>query len=437
MAGEYKVNSIDLGEINTPPDTVQPGFRVMSPEEKEAFARIKAGTASEADLQLFSKYSDDELINQFQFGPKSVEAVAAVRQPQTEEPQSVVDTAVNDPQPVNLFDAPQQVAQTPDTSNIKFDTAGLNAWNPVNATENQRHLDNINAGTQTYENKIADRKAKLGNIIQNINNTDTGLGNTLSGALSAWTPLAASVFGGGDPSGFASAQRAQAAQYDKNAAENQKIMQWNKQRATDNTLADKIAAAEAAGAWKQNANARGAEGGASVVAASNETVTPDIMAQKNYQSQQMNTATQNLAEVNRNKLEANAARGDANQADYQDSYMNSKDAYTQNLATAKGAGTTSKDTKESEETKPAENKPTETKPAEKQTDNTVEANENENGSIAPTNQESDAVEDATEQTAQDQADMTNILNGVGDYDWKHDYYKRLEEEKNKSAISGR
>ena len=81
--------------------------------------------------------------------------------------------------------------------------------------------------------------------------------------LSRWTPVAAQMlaagnpFTGKDPTGEAAGARALAGQNQKTASDLSKIVQWNKQRATDNTLADKIAAAQASGKWKQNANALG------------------------------------------------------------------------------------------------------------------------------------------------------------------------------------
>ena len=83
--------------------------------------------------------------------------------------------------------------------------------------------------------------------------------STASDAISRWTPVAAQVaafatpFSGVDPTGESAGARALAGQNQKTASDLSKIVQWNKQRATDNTLADKIAAAQASGKWKQNA----------------------------------------------------------------------------------------------------------------------------------------------------------------------------------------
>ena len=147
-------------------------------------------------------------------------------------------------------------------------------------------------------------------------NQKSAIQNIPGSILAGWTPIvASSVLNTVDPSGQAAGWRNQAALYAQNAAENAKIMQWNKQRATDNTLADKVAAAQAHEKWQQNANSMGAEGSAGTVAGMATNTTPDIMSEKNFQQQAMNTASQNLAEVNRNKLEASAANTDANVKD--------------------------------------------------------------------------------------------------------------------------
>lgn len=270
-----------------------------------------------------------------------------------------------------------------------------------------------------------------------------GLSNATAGAMTAWTPLAASAFQSSDPSGFAASTRAQAAQYDKNAAENQKILQWNQQRAYDDRLADKIAAAQAAKSRKQAAETVGLEGGAMAAAEATEQVTPDYMAEKNYNKQAMDTAAQNLAEVNRNKLEANAARGDANQAEYNERYMNSKDTYVSNLAQAKNDQNKKEETKPEEkpEEKPAEtNETTEEKP-----DSIVEGADS-HGSKAETNQQSNTVADATQQQADVQrlVDViekvkginTALKNGGNPQDYREEYEKLAKEYEELNAKVG-
>lgn len=230
--------------------------------------------------------------------------------------------------------------------------------------------------------------------------------------MQAWSPLAPSILKGGDKSGFASGERAKSGIYTQNAAENAKIVQWNKQHATDNTLADKVAAAQASGQWRQNANALGAEGGASVVASQNQAATPDIMTQKQYQTQQMQDAKQGLAEVNRNKLEANAAQQNANITDYNTQYNESRDAYAHNLATAKD--TQNKDTGEKKEEPKAETTVSETT---EKPDGKVESTDtvdNTQQAAAEVNQQSQAMENATQEVSEQQElqDLADEINGI-------------------------
>lgn len=332
----------------------KPGFRVMTPEEKEAFARIKLGQASDDDLMLFSKYSDDELANQFQFGPKSVEAVSAIR-PIPEQPP----------------------ADVPPTSQTETNNSE-EAVNPVTKLPKEE--------TPTSPTKPQNQKPAIQNIPGSI--------------LAGWTPIVASGLSNTvDPSGQAAGWRDQAALYAQNAAENAKIMQWNKQRATDNTLADKVAAAQAHEKWQQNANSMGAEGAAGTVAGMATNVTPDKMAEKQFQQTAMDTATKNQAEVNRNKLEASAANTDANVKDWQVNYNQQLDAEASNLAQANAAK--KNDTAEKKDT-------TEKKDTEEATDKPDTKVEDTTKSVAPSNQASDVTQDATTQTAADK-EMSDII----------------------------
>ena len=52
----------------------QPGNGSMSAAELDAFTRIKQGIASDADLQLFRKYTEQQLV-EMGFGPESIEAI--------------------------------------------------------------------------------------------------------------------------------------------------------------------------------------------------------------------------------------------------------------------------------------------------------------------------------------------------------------------------
>lgn len=287
------------------------------------------------------------------------------------------------------YDQPPQDVVEPDTSNLQIQVPGIDP-NRLSQAEQP-------ATEQAQQTRRIPNFGKF---------KDTDVFNR---AMGAWSPLASAAFAGGDRSGEAAGYRAGAAIQDKAAAENEKFMQWNKQRAADNTLADKVAAAQASGKWKQNANALGAEGGASVVASQNEAVTPDIMAQKQYQSQQMNTATQNLAEVNARKIAAQNNRTKADQTDYNTQVQESQNAYKYNLATANDQSEQEKKEKKPEEPK-QENKPTENKPVEKSTD---EQSTDESKAAAETNQQSQATVDATQVAADKQA-ASSLIDEVND-----------------------
>lgn len=372
----------------------KPGFRVMTPEEKEAFARIKLGQANDDDLMLFSKYSDDELVNQFQFGPKSVEAVSAIR-PIPEQAPS------NTPDPMSVATAQyagRTTALTPEEQyRMQQEQAKITSPNSTMAK-----VDNINP-----ENKVKPTPdttdAAQTNSQTNNQTQGTGLSkmqqDSVDNVLAGWTPiLAGSLNNTVDPSGQSAGWRDQANIYDQNAAANSKILQWNKQRATDNRLADKIAAAQAHEKWQQNAASLGAEGGATAVADQNTTTTADKMAEKQFQQQAMDTATKNQAEVNRNKLESSAAKTDAKVKDWSVNYNQNLDTEATNLSQAAGAN---KKDNTSEE-KPNTQETTET--TESKPDTKVEGT----GSVAQSNQASDATQDATTQTAADK-EMSDII----------------------------
>ena len=234
-------------------------------------------------------------------------------------------------------------------------------------------------------------------------NQKSAIQNIPGSILAGWTPIvASSVLNTVDPSGQAAGWRNQAALYAQNAAENAKIMQWNKQRATDNTLADKVAAAQAHEKWQQNANSMGAEGSAGAVAGTLTAVTPDKMAEKQFQQTAMDTATRNQAEVNRNKLEASAANTDANVKDWQVNYNQQLDAEASSLSQATGAK--KNDTIEKKDTTDT----TEKKDTEETTDKPDTKAENAPKSVAPSNQASDATQDVTAQTAADK-EMSDII----------------------------
>ena len=250
----------------------------------------------------------------------------------------------------------------------------------------QTETDNSEEDTSTQPTKPQNQKSAIQNIPGSI--------------LAGWTPIvASSVLNTVDPSGQAAGWRNQAALYAQNAAENAKIMQWNKQRATDNTLADKVAAAQAHEKWQQNANSMGAEGSAGTVAGTLTAVTPDKMAEKQFQQTAMDTATRNQAEVNRNKLEASAANTDANVKDWQVNYNQQLDNEASNLAQA--AGAKKNDTVEKKDT-------TEKKDTEEVTDKPDTKAEDAPKSVAPSNQQSEGVQSATEQTTE-QREINDIV----------------------------
>ena len=262
----------------------------------------------------------------------------------------------------------------------------------------QTETNSSEEDTSTQPTKPQNQKSAISP--KEINENMQKVGESI---LAGWNPIVASnISSTRDPSGQAAGWRDQSALYAQNAAENAKIMQWNKQRATDNTLADKVAAAQAHEKWQQNANSMGAEGSAGAVAGMATTTTPDIMSEKNFQQQAMNTASQNIAEVNRNKLEASAANTDANVKDWQVNYNQQLDAEASNLSQATGAK--KNDTIEKKDTTDT----TEKKDTEETTDKPDTKAEDTPKSVAPSNQASDATQDATTQTAADK-EMSDII----------------------------
>lgn len=105
----------------------------------------------------------------------------------------------------------------------------------------QTETDSSEEDASTQPTKPQNQKSAISP--KEINENMQKVGGSI---LAGWTPIVASSLSSTrDPSGQAAGWRNQAAHYAQNAAENAKIMQWNKQRATDNTLADKVAAAQA------------------------------------------------------------------------------------------------------------------------------------------------------------------------------------------------
>lgn len=348
----------------------------MDPTVEEAIQRLKEGNASPEDARVAFESG-------YQGGPKTQEYYRQL----------------------GLLDPPQDTVPQEQPAPVQ-QPAG-NTIADLERAKGEAHA-NGDLYYQSEQFKPTPKAPTFGDKIKAINtHKDT---EAFDRGMSAWSPLAPSIIKGGDMSGEAAGYRAGATIQDKAAADNAKIMQWNKQRAMDNTLADKVAAAQASGQWRQNANALGAEGGASVVASQNEAVTPDIMAQKQYQSQQMNTATQNLAEVNARKVAAQNNRTKADMTDYNTQYNESKDAYATNLATARSAQ--DKNTEEKKEAPKTEDTTPET--TEKPNGKVEDTSDNEPQAAAETNQQSQATETATQEVSEQQElqDLADEINGI-------------------------
>ena len=284
----------------------------------------------------------------------------------------------------------------------------------LSASQPEQPTPNAMAGDPRYQPKQQAEQVQSAQPAQTTRSAQPINRSAISSAISRWTPVVAQVaasvtpFSGIDPTGESAGARALAGQNQKTASDLSKIVQWNKQRATDNTLADKIAAAQASGQWRQNANALGAEGGASVVASQNQAVTPDIMAQKQYQSQSMGAAGQALTEADKHKRQAIANETNANRTDYFSGYNEALNNQATNLATASGQQDQSKE-KKSESTKPVEKKPeptVQTQPVEKKS----EPAEQDQAPVhqAETNQQSDSVDTAS-QIASDNQQLEDLI----------------------------
>lgn len=366
----------------------------MDPTVEEAIQRLKEGKASPEDARIAFEAG-------YQGGPNTQAYYKELGL--LEPPQDAVKP--------NLFDqnaGPVDFNKWQGNNLTPTMTADGKFVANTNMTGETPEVDPMDLKDPTVNQELAGKFA--GRKIPNFSKfKDT---EAFDKGMQAWSPLAPSILKGGDMSGEAKGYRAGATIQDRAAADNAKILQWNKQRAMDNTLADKVAAAQAQGKWKQNANALGAEGGAAVVASQNEAVTPDIMAQKQYQSQQMNTATQNLAEVNARKLAAQDNRINADRTDYKTQVEESQNAYKYNLATARNAQ--NKNTEEKKEEPEAE---TTTPEATEKPNGKVEdtgTQDSEPQAAAETNQQSQATETATQEISDDQKlkDLADEIEGI-------------------------
>lgn len=390
----------------------------MDPTVEEAIQRLKEGNASPEDARIAFKSG-------YQGGPKTQEyyrQLGLLDPPQDTPPvynraltpeeqyaMAQADAKVNGvptyPKPAAQNQPPQDVLPADKRALTPAEQyARAQADAKEHSTPSYGPSQNVAPQTE-----LPEQQTEQPEDTQPATNVRPNVEDALNRGMQAWSPLAPAAFAGGDRSGEAAGYRAGAAIQDKAAAENEKFMQWNKQRAADNTLADKIAAAQASGQWRQNANALGAEGGASVVASRNEATTPDIMAQKQYQTQQMQNAEHNMSEVNARKVAAQNNRTKADQTDYNTQVQESQNAYKYNLATANDQSGQEKKEKKPEEPK-QENKPTENKPVEQSTD---EQSTDESKAAAETNQQSQATVDATQVAADKQA-ASSLIDEVND-----------------------
>lgn len=392
----------------------------MDPTVEEAIQRLKEGNASPEDARIAFESG-------YQGGPKTQEyyrQLGLLDSPQDTPPvynraltpeeqyaMAQADAKVNGvptyPKPVTQSQPPQDVLP-----------AGKRALTPAEQYA-RAQADAKEHSTPSYgpsqdltpQTELPEQQTEQSENPQPATDVRPEVEGALNRGMQAWSPLAPSILKGGDRSGEAAGYRAGAAIQDKAAADYSKLVQWNKQRAVDNTLADKVAAARASGQWRQNANALGAEGGASVVASRNEAVTPDIMAQKQYQTQQMQNAERNMSEVNARKIAAQNDRTKADMTDYNTQYNESKDAYTYNLATANNSQTNKQnETKEESRQESAKPEATE-KPDGKVEDNTQN---NESQAAAEVNQQSQATSDATNEVSEQQQlqDIADEINGI-------------------------
>ena len=286
----------------------------------------------------------------------------------------------------------------------------LNKWNPASAPWNRQEGGGTNSIDQVDQAIEADKQrqeeekqAKRQNAFENMKSigrdfrtSTSGIGNTLS----AWTPVGITALGGRDRSGEATGYATQAAQNQYNAAQNEKLRQQNMQQAMDNTIADKMAAAEADNKAKQLANVKD-EYGAMGLAGNYETSTPDLWKQKQLQNERRDVAAQNLAEVNRNKLMAIGNETNESMTNYATNVEDSQNAYKAALANAEGKAKAKNDA-ESKAAKPNDGKVNETPTTPSGDTTSTETNESQPAdttSTAPSNQESEGVESATNQVA--------------------------------------
>lgn len=316
------------------------------------------------------------------------------------------------------YQPPQDTVQLDPVPNNGFNGMPSNLQQHVNSTTPAGYFSNDTPPEPT-EQLTQPENAQL------VNNTRPAVESALNRGMQAWSPLAPTMIKGGDRSGEAAGYRAGAAIQDKAATDYSKIAQWSRQRASDRRTADKIAAGQADEQWKENANAFGAEGGASVVASQNKAVRPDLQYQNAFQTEQMNNAKQSLAEVNARKIAAQNDRTKADMTDYNTQYNESRDAYAHNLATTNGQQTPK------ENTPKATDKDTATPETTEKPDGKVESTDavdNTQQAAAEVNQQSQATETATQEASDDQKlkDLADEIEGI---------HKAVEQMKSESTMN--
>ena len=312
------------------------------------------------------------------------------------------------------------------------------------ADKRQQDLNlQLAADVQQSQEKAAKRQQALDWWAQqgrNLQTASEGVGEGVSN-IAKYVPMSAAVAaqnqltGGVDRSGEAAGYEGLAAQNQYQAAQNEKLRQANMQQAMDNTIADKMAAAEAESKWKQNARAL-REGGAQAVASQNEAVTPDLWKQKQLQNERRDVAAQNLAEVDKNRRQAIQNETKASMTNY-NTRVNDNLNMRANALSVGGAEDKDEDTKkEDTETKTEDTGTTETKTEDTGTKSEgTETQPEGTTSTAPSNQESEGTETATDKVAMD--NIITQVNALNDRLKNKDYsttmlteYNNLKEQYN-------
>lgn len=406
------------------------GFSPVPQEVKDAFVRMKNAQASDADMKLIVDYygdmSDEELARNG-FGPISIKAVREAQQ-QSSQPQAPVSNQQTPVDPntfigaigkeanvqrpsythkVNNTQTPQ-ASQTSQTSDAMQGDARFQSSQPIE----EQPTDKVIAEEQTIEQPSEPEAQKKKYNWQPVKDVfKAGLDPT-DKQLKPWTPVAASVIAGAglgsyDPSGEAAGYAAQAQQNFQNAAEFEKLRQRNMQKATDNRLAEKMAAAQAANKFKQNQASLGVEGGNA--AYMNEAQDLDLKYQTEMQNERADVAAQNQEQVNKNKLMGIGNETNESMTNYATNVENSNNAYKATLANATSSenknnnGSTSESKKDNNAENKAgkDNKEVDTNVSastESAADTgTTEDTSDNITSIAESNQAADTVENTTEE----------------------------------------